>query len=87
MNTDAMNSCWMDECEPGGQPGLTCHIEINTEIGKTPREVAATTARALRALAAQVETGTLEDGFHPISILSGEKIGEVYIDWHETMRL
>ncbi|MDE3061283.1 MAG: hypothetical protein KGJ06_09755, partial [Pseudomonadota bacterium] len=71
--------------EPGAQPGLTCHIEIDNEIGRTPREIAETTARALRALAAQVEAGTLDDGFHPINILSGDEIGRIYIDWHATI--
>lgn len=84
MNKDAVDSCWMDECEPDVQPGLTCHIEIDNEIGNTPREVASATAKALRALAAQIEAGTLNDGHHPINLLSGEKIGKVYIDWYGT---
>jgi hypothetical protein len=78
------NDSWMDDYDPELQQGLTCHIEIDNDIGKTAREVATTTAKALRALAAQVEAGTLDDGLHPINILTGEKIGEIYIDWHST---
>ena len=82
MQKDTIDSRWMDDREDDMTAGLTCHIEIDNEGGDTPREVATSTAKALRALAAQIEAGTLEDGHHPISLLDGKEIGEVYIDWY-----
>jgi hypothetical protein len=76
---------WMDEREPGIQPGLICRVEIDNELGKTIREVVATTAAALRILALQLEAGKLNDGFHPLESLRGEKIGEVFLDFHRTV--
>ena len=84
MREESNDSRWMDEHDPELQPGLTCHIEIENDHGKTMREVLTGTGRALRAIAAQIESGTLEDGFHPINAPSGEKIGEVYLDYHAT---
>jgi hypothetical protein len=85
MREEPNGSRWMDEYDPELQPGLTCHIEIENDHGKTMREVLAATACALRAVAGQIELGVLDDGFHPIRAPDGEKIGEVYLDHHETM--
>jgi len=84
MGKDTTGSSWMDEYEPGSQPGLTCHVEIENEDGKTFREIVATTAAALRTLALQLEEGSLEDGHHPLETLKGKKIGEVYLDFYST---
>ncbi len=82
MQEDKIDAHWMDESEDGFKSCLTCHIEIDNEGGDTPREVATSTAKALRALAAQIEAGTLDDGHHPINLLDGKEIGKVYIDWY-----
>ena len=84
MSKDPVDSRWMDECDPELQPGLTCHVEIDNECGQSARDIDATTAWALRNLAAQIEAGKLDSGFHPIKTPSGEKIGEVYLDYYET---
>jgi hypothetical protein len=67
------------------QPGLKCDIEINIESGATPEDVNATTAWALRQIAAQIEADELDTGFHPIKAPTGEKIGEVYLDHYGTV--
>jgi hypothetical protein len=85
MNGNAADSCWMDERDPEVQPGLMCHVEITIESGDTYREILAETARSLRTTALLVEEGKLETGHHPITTLSGEKIGEVYLDYYGTM--
>jgi hypothetical protein len=74
----------MDKREPGIQPGLICHVEIDNESGGTFREVVSTTATALRILALQLEAGKLNDGFHPLESQRGEKIGEVFVDFQRT---
>ena len=43
-------------------------------------------ARALRATAAQIEEGKLDTGFHPVRTPSGEKIGEVDVDYYGIAR-
>lgn len=85
MREASNESRWMDEYDPELQPGLTCHVEIECDRGDTIREVVTTTAQALRALAARIEAGVLEDGFHPIEAPDGGKIGKVYLDYHTTM--
>jgi len=87
MHNEARHSRWMDEHDPELQPGVTCHIEIENDHGSTMREVLSATAHALRAVAAQVEAGALEDGFHPIKSPNGEKIGEIYLDHHATSEI
>ena len=84
MNETAMDSSWMDEYDPHMQPGLTCHIEIENETRRTMRDTLATTADALRKLAKQIEEGVLDDGFHQIQLISGEVVGELYLDHHST---
>lgn len=74
----------MDDLSKHGlQPGLTCHIEIEVESG-TSQEIDASTAWALRRVADLIEGGKLESGFHPVNAPSGDKIGEAYLDYHET---
>jgi hypothetical protein len=73
--------------DPAGQPILSCDIEINNEICKTHKEVLSSTAEALRNLASQIETGKLEDGFHPIKTPNGDIIGEMYLDHCEMITL
>jgi hypothetical protein len=63
-----------------GQPALKCDIEIDNKVGKTDQEILASTAEALRSVAAQLEAGKLDTGFHPIKAPNGEIIGEVYLD-------
>jgi hypothetical protein len=84
MSTDDNDSRWMDERDPDMQPGLKCDVEITVESGETLRDCAAEVARALRTTAVLIEEGKLEDGFSPIKTLSGEEIGEVYVDWYGT---
>jgi hypothetical protein len=71
------------DIEGDGQPGLVCHIEIDNKVGKTSREINASTAAALRSVAAQIEAGELGTGFHPIKAPNGEEIGKVYLDHYE----
>jgi len=68
------------DIEDDGQPALKCDIEIDNKVGKTGREINASTAAALRIVAAQIEAGELNTGFHPIKAPNGEVIGEVYLD-------
>ena len=75
----------MDERDPETKPGLTCHVELEIETGETFREILAKAARALRTTAVQLEAGKFEDGFHPVKTLTGEEIGNVYIDYHGSM--
>ena len=72
----------MDERDPEVQPCLKCDVELTIESGNTYREILAEAARALRATAAQIEGGKLDTGSHDIKTLSGEKIGEVYLDYY-----
>ncbi|HWM49118.1 MAG TPA: hypothetical protein VNR11_19630 [Xanthobacteraceae bacterium] len=67
---------------PGFQPGLICHVEIENGSG-TARDIDAQTAWALRELAAQIEAGKLDSGFHPVKTPSGVKIGEAYLDYYQ----
>lgn len=77
------NSAIDDASDPESQPGLTCHIEIEIESG-TSQEIDAATASALRNVAELIEGRRLESGFHPVKAPSGDKIGEVYLDYYET---
>jgi hypothetical protein len=77
------NSAMDDASDPESQPGLTCQIEIEIESGTSP-EIDAATAWALRNVADLIEGRRLESGFHPVQAPSGEKIGEAYLDYHET---
>jgi hypothetical protein len=82
MSKDAVDSSWMDERDPELKLGLTCDVNLTIESGDTYREILAEAARALRTTALQIEEGKLEDGFHPVKTLSGEEIGEVYLDYY-----
>jgi hypothetical protein len=84
MDKGTMDSRWMDELDHEIQPGLTCDIKLTIESGDTYREILSEAARLLRATAAQIEDGKLEDGFHPIRMLSGEEAGELYLDYYGT---
>jgi hypothetical protein len=75
----------MDEFDPEIQNTLKCDVEIYVQSGRTYREILAKTALALRNVATQLESGWLEDGFHPIKTRSGEEIGEVYVDYSGIM--
>ena len=86
MNRDTDDSRWMDERDDEVQLGLKCDVELTIESGDTYREIHAEAARALRAAAAQIEEGKLETGFHPVRTPSGEKIGEVYLDYYGIIR-
>jgi hypothetical protein len=72
----------MDERDPEVRPGLKCDVELTIESGDTYRVILAEAARALRITAVQIEDGKLDTGFHPVMTLSGEKIGEVYVDYY-----
>ena len=86
MNRDADDSRWMDERDPKVQPCPKCDVELTIESGNTCRDrEIAETARALRAPAVHIDSGKLDTGFHPIRMLSGAEIGEVYLD-HEVVR-
>lgn len=82
MSKAATAPRWKDEFGCEVQPGLKCDIEINIETGATPEDINATTAWALREIAAQIEADTLDTGFHPIKDPNGEEIGQVYLDHH-----
>lgn len=83
MSKDAMDPRRLDDCDPDFQPGLTCEIEINIESG-TAQEIDARAARALRELAAQIESRKLESGHYPIKGQNGLEIGKLYIDYYAT---
>jgi len=85
MSEGAAASGWMDEHDPEMQCRVTCHVELEIERGATFREILSKAAWGLRTTALEVEGGKLDAGFHPITNLEGEKIGEVYIDYHGTM--
>lgn len=79
-----MDNVAMDDAsDPEFRPGLTCHIEIKAESA-TSQQIDAMTAWALRSVADLIERRSLESGFHPVKAPDGEKIGEVYLDYHET---
>ena len=79
MSKVATASRWKDELGCELLPGLKCDIEINIESGTTPEDINATTAWALREIAAQIEAGKLDTGFHPIKAQNGEKSGGIYV--------
>ena len=87
MSEDAADSSWMDERDPDPelQVGLTCHVELDIAQDGVYRDLLAKAATALRATAAALEAGKFEGGFHPVKTLSGEEIGQVYIDYYGTM--
>ena len=87
MSNDNEDSRWMDESDPDPelQAGLTCHVELTIEGGTTFRDLLEKAAWALRTAAVQVEGGQLKDGFHPITTLKGEKLGEIYLDHYGIM--
>lgn len=70
-----------DEFDPEVSAGLTCHIEMEISGGKTPREVANATATALRSMATKIENGQLDTGHHTIADVSGQQLGEIYLDF------
>jgi hypothetical protein len=78
-----MDPRWIGDCDPDLQPGLTCDIEIKNESG-TVQEINAGTASALREIAAQIESGKVESGFHQIKAPNGLEIGKLYIDHYAT---
>jgi hypothetical protein len=85
MSGNVEDSRWMDERDSEIQLGLKCDVELTIERGDTYRQILAEAARALRTTAAQLEGGKLEEGFHPLKALTGEEIGEVYVDYYGTM--
>jgi hypothetical protein len=84
MSKVATAAPWKDEFGSEVQVGLKCDIEINIETGATPKDVNATVAAALRALAARIEADELDTGSHPITAPNGVTIGEVYLDHYGT---
>jgi hypothetical protein len=54
-----------------GTPCLKCDIEIDYESPSSTDDTSTTVANALRTLAAQIEAGKLDDGFHPIKTANG----------------
>jgi hypothetical protein len=85
MSDDAADSRWMDERDPELQLGVTCHVELEIKTGATFRELLAKVAWALRTAAVQLEAGKFEDGFDPVKMMTGEEIGQVYVDYHGSM--
>lgn len=71
-----------DEVEPGVEACLTCHIEMDTKGGQSPRDVARRTAETLRKLAMAIEAGSFDTGFVPILGVDGQKVGELYLDFY-----
>ena len=81
MRDDATPFSGFDHFEPECLAGLTCHIEMEVTGGRTPREVSAVVAEALRSLADRIESGSIDTGHHPISTSLGTTAGEVYLDY------
>lgn len=71
-----------DEFDPLSEAALKCDIELDTTGHRTSRDAAKATAALLRALAASIENGQLDTGFHPVMNANGEKVGEVYLDFY-----
>jgi hypothetical protein len=84
MSNDSVDTGWMDERDVEMQLELTCHVELEIEKGQTFREILAKAAKALRSTAVPLEAGKFEDGFHPVTMLDGEELGKIYIDYHGT---
>jgi hypothetical protein len=68
-----------------GIPGIKCDIEINYTSSTEADDTGSVVAAALRALAAQIEAGALDTGFHPIKTAAGQKIGDIYLDHYATL--
>lgn len=85
MSSQNTDLSWLDEHNPEVKPGLQCDIEMSIEEGETLKETASAVAKTLRALAGQIESGVLDTGHHPISSPTGQKIGEIYLDWFGSM--
>ncbi len=65
---------------------LTPHLKCDVELEIIAPNVATLNkwaADALRRAANLVESGKLEDGFHPVTNNSGKKVGEIYVDYTE----
>lgn len=71
-----------DDFDPDVRAGLVCHIEMDVSGGRTSREVAASTAEQLRLVAAQIESGELDTGHHPLKTEDKNTVGEVYLDFY-----
>lgn len=81
MRDSTMPLDGFDQIDPEVLAALTCHIEMEVSGGKTPREVANATAEALRLVAAKIENGQLDTGHHPIMSVTGQQLGELYLDF------
>jgi hypothetical protein len=81
MTSDVVDTSWMDEQDPDGIACVKCDVELEAR-GKTCRAAIRDIAAALRSAATLIENGMLdEDGFHDLTSLGGEKMGEVYLDY------
>jgi len=81
MSAKATDSSWLDEFDPELLAGLTCHIELEA-TGETPRRAVSDIAAALREAATGIESGLLDTGFHDLKSSTGEKLGQVYLDFY-----
>jgi hypothetical protein len=85
MTSDVVDTGWMDKEDPDGLACVTCHVELAAK-GKTCRAAVRDIAAALRSAAVLIENGMLdEDGFHDLASSTGEKLGEVYLDFSTEM--
>jgi hypothetical protein len=85
MDDNVINDNFMDDLDSEVQPALKCDVEIDNSSGRTLEEINKSTADALRSIASQIESDSLDTGFHPITTPSGEKIGQVYLDYYGTI--
>jgi len=81
MTSDVVDTGWLDKEEPDGSACVTCPVELEGK-GKTCRVAVQDIAAALRGAAVLIENGMFdEDGFHVLASSTGEKLGEVYLDF------
>lgn len=82
MHDTALPIEGFDDFDPMTTAALICHVELDVKGGRTPREVAATTAAHLRTIAAGIEAGLYDTGHHPFTGKDGVEVGTVYVDFY-----